>query len=196
MKSTLMPLIPHFAYCARASSIWRSSRDHCTHSHRPTLRFAPWATSAGMSMPGFVFVTSASAGALPPTPEFRHQPSSIIMYSKPDLPAKSMYFLIVGMSVPPLSGGGRYGPDHQSQAVLPGLIHEVSNDGSGFRLPMRLESISAPSRSPSMITRQGEFAPAAPTAARAISDLSSRRRDTRVCTPGKPLPCPLRYNPP
>ena len=36
-----------------------------------------------MSMSGFALVTSASSGALPPVPEFRHQPSSIIMYSKP-----------------------------------------------------------------------------------------------------------------
>src|SRR5689334_8724937 len=110
------------------------------------------------------------------------------MYSKPDFAAKSMYFLIVGMSVPPLSGGGRYGPDHQSHAVLPGLIHEVSKDASGLRLPMRLDSINAPNQSPSMITRQGEPAPAAPISARAISDLSSSRRETRVCTPGLPLP--------
>ena len=81
-------------------------------------------------MSALAFVTSALSGARPPVPEFRHQPSSIIMYSKPALDAKSTYFLIVGMSVPPLSGGGRYGPDHQSHAVLPGLIHEVSNAGS------------------------------------------------------------------
>src|SRR5689334_936890 len=104
-----------------------------------------------MSMSALAWVTSASGGARPPVPERRHQPSSIIMYSRPERPAKSMYFLIVGMSVPPLSGGGRYGPDHQSQAVLPGLIHEVSKVGSGFRLPMRLDSMRLPSLSPSMI---------------------------------------------
>src|SRR5688572_28630248 len=128
-----------------------------------------------MSMSAFAFVTSASAGALPPCPEFRHQPSSIIMYSKPALPAKSMYLLMVGMSVPPLSGGGRYGPDHQSHAVLPGLIQAVSKAGSGFRLPIRLESIRLPSASPSMITRHGEPAPAAPIVARAMSPESSSR---------------------
>src|SRR5262245_61885551 len=101
-----------------------------------------------MSMSAFAFVTSASAGARPPWPEFRHQPSSIIMYSKPALPAKSTYFLMVGMSVPPFSGGGRYGPDHQSHAVLPGLIHAVSNAGSGLRLPMRFESMRLPIESP------------------------------------------------
>src|SRR3954451_15274505 len=121
-----------------------------------------------MSMSALAFVTSASAGALPPWPEFRHQPSSIIMYSKPDRPAKSMYAWIVGMSVPPFAGGGRYGPDHQSHAVLPGLIQAVSNGGSGLRLPMRLDSMSEPSRSPSMITRHGEPAPLAPMGVRAI----------------------------
>src|SRR5678816_1134679 len=112
-----------------------------------------------MSMSALACVTSASSGALPPRPDLRHHPSSIIMYSKPERPAKSMYFLIVGMSVPPLSGGGSHGPDHQSHAVLPGLIHDVSNAGAGFRLPMRLDSMSEPSLSPSMITRHGDPAP-------------------------------------
>ena len=47
-----------------------------------------------------------------------------------------------------------------------------------------------PSLSPSMITRHGEPAPFAPMAARAISDWSSSRRDTRACTPGLPSPRP------
>src|SRR5690348_11544464 len=128
-----------------------------------------------MSMSALACVTSASAGALPPWPDRRHQPSSIIMNSKPERPAKSMYFLSVGMSVPPLSGGGSQGPDHQSHAVLPGLIHEVSKDGSGFRLPMRFDSMSEPSRSPSMITRQGEPAPSGPISMRATSFRSSSR---------------------
>src|SRR3954471_8130099 len=139
-----------------------------------------------MSMSALVRVTSASGGALPPRPEFRHQPSSIIMYSKPELLAKSMYFLMVGMSVPPLSGGGRYGPDHQSQAVLPGLIHAVSKEGAGFRLPIRLDSISEPSLSPNMITRQGEPAPLARIGTRATSERSSSRGEMRGCTPGLP----------
>src|SRR5438128_2890796 len=112
-----------------------------------------------MSMSAFAFVTSASGGALPPRPEFRHQPSSIIMYSKPEPLAKSTYVWIVGMSVPPFAGGGSHGPDHQSHAVFPGLIHDVSKSGSGFRLPMRLLSMRLPSVSPSMITRHGEPVP-------------------------------------
>src|SRR3954471_11248077 len=149
-----------------------------------------------MSMSALAFVTSASAGALPPWPEFRHQPSSIIMYSKPDLPAKSMYFWSVAMSVPPLAGGGRYGPDHQSHAVLPGLIHDVSKSGSGLRLPMRLLSMRLPGVSPSMITRHGEPAPAGPMRTFAMSFESSSRTALRGCTPNFPSPRPRRYMPP
>src|SRR5688572_22913483 len=103
---------------------------------------------------------------------------------------------MVGMSVPPLSGGGRYGPDHQSQAVLPGLIQEVSKFGGGLRLPMRLDSMSEPSLSASMITRHGDPAPSGPMAVRAISERSSSRREMRVCRPGRPSPRPERYSPP
>src|ERR1043165_450988 len=118
------------------------------------------------------------------------------MYSKPDLPAKSMYVFSVGMSVPPFAGGGSQGPDHQSHAVLPGLIHDVSKSGSGFRLPMRLLSMRLPSVSPSMITRHGEPAPAAPMSTLAISFESSRRPEFRGCTPSFPSPRPRRYMPP
>src|SRR5262245_48417762 len=103
---------------------------------------------------------------------------------------------MVGMSVPPLSGGGRYGPDHQSQAVLPGLIHEVSKAAGGFRLPMRLDSISLPSLSAIMMTRHGDPAPSGPMGVRAINERSSSRREMRDCTPGLPSPRPPRYMPP
>src|SRR5664280_1235974 len=50
-------------------------------------------------------------------------------------------------------------PDHQSQEVLPGLIHEVSAiaDG-GFRLTTMLDSTSRPGSSAIIKTRQGELA--------------------------------------
>src|SRR4051794_13511643 len=50
-------------------------------------------------------------------------------------------------------------PDHQSHAVLPGLIQEVSAiaDG-GFKLMTIFDSIRRPAWSPIMITRQGEWA--------------------------------------
>src|SRR3954447_5316676 len=50
-------------------------------------------------------------------------------------------------------------PDHQSQAVFPGLIQDVSAIADGaFRLMTMFDSISRPARSPIMITRHGERA--------------------------------------
>src|SRR3954469_20127440 len=50
-------------------------------------------------------------------------------------------------------------PDHQSHAVFPGLIHDVSliADG-GFRSMTMFDSISRPACAPIMITRHGERA--------------------------------------
>src|ERR1041384_3525277 len=52
-----------------------------------------------------------------------------------------------------------YVPDHQSHAVFPGRIHDVSAmaDG-GFKLITMFDSINRPACAPIRITRQGECA--------------------------------------
>src|SRR6266481_7921494 len=48
-------------------------------------------------------------------------------------------------------------PDHQSQVVLPGLIHDVSTIAlGGFRLMTMFDSTSRPGCVPIMMTRHGD----------------------------------------
>src|SRR3954467_13516615 len=72
-------------------------------------------------------------------------------------------------------------PDHQSQADLPALIHDVSAIFvGGLRLRMMFDSTRRPGSSPTMITRQGVLIGA--SAWTAIEGLS-RRGDNSARTP-------------
>src|SRR5579862_4327712 len=63
-------------------------------------------------------------------------------------------------------------PDHQFQAVFPGLIQDVSAiaDG-GFRLPTMFDSINFPGSDPINRTRQGQVIGAEVRTARAGSSM-------------------------
>ena len=80
MKSTLMPLTPHFSNWSSAGPIWWSSVFQTTHRIRPTFFCFAYAASASMSMPGVIDSRSPSL----------YQPSSRMMYSMPYSAAKSM----------------------------------------------------------------------------------------------------------
>ena len=144
-----------------------------------------------MSMSAFACVTSALSGARPPVPEFRHQPSSIIMYSKPDA-RREVDVALDGRHVgaalvrrrqigpgPPVPGGlARLDPRGVERRIRIQIADEIRFDevtelvAQHDHAPRRTRAIRA--------DRQ----------LRAISERSSSRRDTRACTPGRPSPRP------
>src|SRR5579863_1042559 len=93
---------------------------------------------------------------------------------------------MVAVFIPVLkSAPGAASPLHQSQADLPGLIHEGSamRDG-GFRLSTMFDSISRPGSSPIIRTLHGLLTGAAASTA---TPCSSMRGDNSACTPNLSL---------
>src|ERR1041385_1671136 len=86
------------------------------------------------------------------------QPASSMKYSNPALEEKSTKNFMVSEFLPDLklAPSGAYGPLHQSQLALPGLIQLVSAiiEG-GFRLRMVFDSIRRPGSEPIRMTRHG-----------------------------------------
>ncbi len=112
-----------------------------------------------MSISGIACVMSA-----PPSRWSPYQPASTSTYSRPNSAAKSMKWRNVSLFMPAFHGTfGTTGPLHQSQATLPGLIHEVSPISLGSaRLVRIVDSTRSPGFAPSMSTRQGETRGRAP----------------------------------
>src|SRR5579872_7256753 len=75
-----------------------------------------------------------------------------------------------------------YVPLHQSHAVFPGLIHEVSSIAhGGFRFVTMFDSISRPGSLPIMITRHGDRIGAAVRTTSPLSCSEGESRDTSTC---------------
>src|SRR5579884_746225 len=135
-----------------------------------------------MSTRPFIFVMSLRAD----------QPASTSMYSRPDLAAKSTYhfmFSVVKARLPFLSRL----PLHQSQAALPGWIHDVSAMAQGgLRLPTTFDSIRLAGCSAIWMTRQGERCGRSPMTAMPGSRTLGERRDSNQCS-DQFVPPPARY---
>src|SRR5271170_6183110 len=72
-------------------------------------------------------------------------------------------------------------PDHQFQAVFPGLIQDVSAMAEGgFRLPTMFDSISLPGSDPISSTRQGQLMGAEVCTASVVSSLRGARVEIMV----------------
>src|ERR1700693_1168628 len=73
------------------------------------------------------------------------------------------------------------GPDHQSQAALPGLIHDVSAMAEGgLRFSTMWDSMSRPGSAAIMRTHEGVASGVSPETARPGSSMSGDRLDSRT----------------
>src|SRR4051794_22277057 len=92
---------------------------------------------------------------------------------------------MVSLLVPGVKGSpGATGPDHQSHAVLPGLIQEVSAMAEGsLRLRMVVDSMSLPGSCAMSSTRHGEAAGALALTQTCVWEVSGESLATRLLEP-------------
>src|SRR5882757_8910907 len=117
------------------------------------------------------------------------------MYGNPDSAAKSMKRLTDSIDIPGPAGGAGCGSDHQSHAAFPAFTHDMSLDGGGLRLPIRLDGIRSPARSASITTRHDDWRSPLVRSRMTARRRLSNRSDSCAAIPRPPSVRPPRKRP-